>query len=156
MDVDDTTNISNHNGQLIFIKENLSPLKAVELSTVNFLLHESGNVNDMIAQIGQETVNRVSLQSLKPGVWLVDGIINSQMYLLNLKHFHGFSCHCFTSYFMSKLVDEDKGYIFQKVKRWFKDAKVFRHKKVIFPINFEKMHWVFVCVYFFRKLHPPL
>ena len=52
VDVEVTNDISNRNDQLIFIKENLSPLKVVKLSIVNNLLHRSGNDDDVIAQIG--------------------------------------------------------------------------------------------------------
>ena len=142
VDVEVTTNISNRNGQLIFITENLCPLEPLELRIVNNVLHRSGNDDDVIAQIGSETVNLVSLQRLKLGMWLVDELINSQMHLLNLKHLHDFKCHCFTSYFMSKLVDEDRDYDFLKVKRWFKDVNIFSYEEVIFPINFNDMHWV--------------
>ena len=122
-----------------------------ELNTVNLMFHEDGDANDVIAQIGPETVNRVSLRSLKPKIWLKDEIINSQMSMLNLKHLHSLESYLFASYFISKLLDEDKVYNFQKVKRWFKNVNIFMCKKLFFPINFDNYHWIFVCVYFVEK-----
>ena len=67
---------------------------------MNKLLCDSGDANDVIAKIGKETVNRVSLQTLKPESWLNDEMENSQMSMLNLKHLHSLDYHCLTSYFM--------------------------------------------------------
>ena len=115
-----TINISTTNEQQVFIEENFSPLKGHESSVVNNLFQESGNFYDVIAIIGLETINRDSLQRLKPVLWLNDELVNSQMHLINLMHFESLKCHCFTSYFMSKLVDESKGYNVENVKRWLR------------------------------------
>ena len=66
-------------------------------------------------------------------------------------HVESLKCHCFTSYFMSKLVDEDNGYNFENVKRWFKDVNIFNYKVVVFPTNFDRLHWVAICVHFDEK-----
>ena len=110
----------------------------------------------MISIIGPATINRASLRRLKPGVWLNDELVNSQMHLINLMYFESLKCHCFTSYFMSKLVDESKGYNFENVKRWFKDINIFNYDVVVFPITFDRCHWVSICVHFDKKMHSIL
>ena len=66
VDADVVVNNSTSNGQLAFLQEIFCPMKLEDLIIVDKTLNEDGVVSDVIDQIGSETVNRVSLQSLKP------------------------------------------------------------------------------------------
>ena len=109
---------------------------------MNHFFEEKGHGTDVIAVAGIETVHRSSLRRLRPKVWLNNELVNFQMHCMDLLHKDGIKCHCFSSYFMSKLVGDPGGCNFDNVKRWFKKINIFDYGKLIFPVNHNRCHWV--------------
>ena len=94
-----------------------------------------------------------SMDTLKPGVWLDDEIVND-FYLAIAKRTtkKKLQCHCFKSFFMTTLLSEEGGY--DKVKRWSKmvpDGDIFALDKILLPINVDNQHWKCAVIFMKKK-----
>ena len=95
--------------------------------------------------------NSHSLQTLRPGIWLNDEVINQFMEVLNKKETdicatnenHTPSFH-FNSFFMRTLGTGDS-YDYNRIRRWSRRIRmrenIFQLKSITFPINVNNMHW---------------
>jgi sentrin-specific protease 1 len=58
----------------------------------------------------------------------------------------------FNSFFISKLLDDDKGYKYANVKRWSRKAgDLFTYDKVFFPVNIGNSHWCLAVIHMQTK-----
>eukprot|EP01041_Mallomonas_annulata_P013083 gene13083-27619_t len=114
-------------------------------------------------------MSRAKLSCLTPGAWLNDEVINFYMQLLKTRDDRlclysekkqlqqlpqgqvRRQSWYFSSFFMDKLLEADKKYNFNNIKRWSKKFDVFAMEKLFFPINLKNTHWTLAVVYVQRK-----
>lgn len=100
----------------------IAPLSKEDQDHIFSVMH-GGVEEDIVAQIGGDSVQRRSFATLMPGQWLNDEVIHAYLQLL--------SCdghHFFKSFFVTKLRNEnvpgrDGQYQYSNVKRWSKKVK---------------------------------
>lgn len=135
-----------------------------ERKIVDASIHGFGHGDEIIAQAGTDSVQRASMQTLKPGMWLNDEVIH-YFYLMLAKRDEELCqndpsrkrSHFFKSFFITKLLNEgnascDGKYEYRNVKRWSKKVPgkdIFNLDKILFPINMGNMHWI--CAAIFMK-----
>ena len=135
-----------------------------EREIVETAIDGHGRGDEVIAQVGADSVLRASMQTLKPGMWLNDEIIH-YFYLMLAKRDEELCkndpsrkrSHFFKSFFITKLLNEgnascDGKYEYRNVKRWSKKVPgkdIFNLDKILFPINMGNMHWI--CAAIFMK-----
>ena len=56
------------------------------------------------------------------------------------------SCHFFNSFFVEQLLEVDKEYRYDNVKRWNMNFDVFSKDKIFFPINLSNIHWTLAVI----------
>ena len=61
-------------------------------------------------------------------------------------------CHCFSSFFITKLLFEKGDYKFKNVKRWLKKIRALEYENLIFPVNHGNIHWFLMFVSLKNKL----
>jgi Ulp1 family protease len=135
---------------------------SAERKTISHALSD-GHDDDVIVQVGEPSghkVRRGAMQSLKPGVWVKDEVINSFFHLLSqqdgelcknnvTRKRNGF----FNSFFMTKLLNEGNSnrsrigeYEYNNIRNWSTNfvpgGDIFKVDKLFFPINVERTHWV--------------
>jgi sentrin-specific protease 1 len=114
-------------------------------------LYGSGRGDEVVASVETDSVQRDSLRTLRPGIWLNDEVIHYFLTLLAQRD-AGLCklqqgrrrCHFFKSFFLTKLLDDDNRYNYASVKRWSKKVPgkdIFALDKIIFPVNVSSMHW---------------
>ena len=104
------------------------------------------------------------LETLQPGQWVNDEIINGYLALLLLRQMSGsekLRVLFMNTFFYTKLTEINKqnpdGYNYNAVKRWTKPSRlgsgglpgarsVFEADKVIIPLHLNDEHWACVCV----------
>jgi len=125
-----------------------------------------GPGDEIVAQAGTDSVQRASMQTLKPGIWLNDEIIH-YFYLLLAKRDEDLCkfdpsrkrSHFFKSFFITNLLNEGNAscygkYEYRNVKRWSKKVPgkdIFNLDKILFPINIGKMHWICAAIFMKKK-----
>ena len=125
----------------------MTPLTVMEESYVsNLLRRKSGNGKDVISVLSHVkiSITRDDLRTCCPGEYLNDQVINCY---LSLVSGHRRDIFMFSTFFMTKLHDDDKVYDFFKVKRW-KRPDLFKLKKVFVPINVDNSndHWILAVI----------
>jgi Ulp1 family protease len=114
--------------------ELMRPLTDDEATLVRNTLYEIGPKSEVVAQEGPDTVQRGSIQRLRPDVWLNDEVIHFFYVMLSKRDAELCAadpnrkrCHFFKSFFMTKLLNEghrdpsmDGVYEYKNVKRWSK------------------------------------
>jgi hypothetical protein len=122
-----------------------------------------GHDDDVMAQVGRNKVTRQAMQSLKPGQWIKDEVINSFFHLLSQRD--GELCKndvtrrkrngFFNSFFMTKLLNEGHStnsgeYEYNNIRNWstkfVPGGDIFEVDKLYFVINVERQHWVLAVV----------
>lgn len=137
-----------------------------EREIVETAIHGLGHGGEIIAQAGADSVQRASMQTLKPGMWLNDEIIH-YFYLMLAKRDEELCkndperkrSHFFKSFFITKLLNEgnascDGKYEYRNVKRWSKKVPgkdIFNLDKILFPINMGNMHWICAAIFMKEK-----
>ena len=146
----------------------MQPISKEEKKIVSNAIYSIGPPNEVLAQVGQDSVKRASMQQLKPGQWLNDEVIHYFLNMLAIRDKemckNNPSCkrsHFFKSFFMTKLLDkgnanlEVKGkYNYKNVKRWSKKVPgqdLFNLDKIIFPINHDQNHWICAVAFMTEK-----
>ncbi|KAL7468672.1 hypothetical protein ACHAXS_010029 [Conticribra weissflogii] len=137
----------------------LRPLTSDEQYLVQKALYAIGPPDDVLASLDADSVQRASMQTLQPGRWINDEIIN--YFLKNcLAKRDELLCstqpgrkrsHFFNSYFVQTMFDDKNvnpakrgKYNYNNVKRWSKKVPgkdIFNLKYVVCPINLDNMHW---------------
>jgi len=137
-----------------------------EQEIVKEAIHGFGHDQKIIAQVGADSVQRASMRTLKPGMWLNDEIIH-YFYLMLAKRDEELCkndpsrkrSHFFKSFFITKLLNEgnascDGKYEYRNVKRWSKKVPgkdIFDLDKILFPINMGNMHWICAAIFMKKK-----
>lgn len=137
-----------------------------ERKIVESAIHGSGHGTEIVAQAGTDSVQRASMKTLKPGMWLNDEIIH-YFYLMLAKRDEELCkndpsrkrSHFFKSFFITKLLNEgnascDGTYEYRNVKRWSKKVHgkdIFNLDKILFPINMGNMHWICAAIFIKKK-----
>lgn len=108
-------------------------------------------------------ITRTKLSALRPNKWLNDEIINFYMGLLQDRDAllcqinpSRNSSHYFSSFFMSKVLDEHdtRVYTYSAVRRWTKKFDIFTKRRIYFPINISNTHWTHLVLYVeAREIH---
>ena len=80
---------------------------------VTKMLNDKGADADQIAEICTDFVNRHSLHSIRPKVWLNVKLINFEMTLLNQNNVDRGECYVFKIIFINKLLEEGTSAIFR-------------------------------------------
>lgn len=105
-----------------------------EKAIVKKALYEIGSSTEIVAKVGTDTCQRVSVQRLRPGEWLNDEVIHYFLIMLALRDeqmvndgLRPLRSHFFKSYFITKLLNEgdaekDGMYEYKNVKRWSKNV----------------------------------
>jgi sentrin-specific protease 1 len=137
-----------------------APVSSAEHKIIMHALAD-GHDNDIMAQVGSsgnKVVTRRAMQSLKPGQWIKDEVINSFFHLLShrdeelskndsTRKRNAF----FNSFFMTKLLNEGHSnhsgdYDYSNVRNWSRKfvpgEDIFEVDKLFFVINVERTHWV--------------
>eukprot|EP00536_Pseudo-nitzschia_multiseries_P008221 jgi/Psemu1/257011/estExt_Genewise1Plus.C_2060009 len=133
-----------------------------EREIVQNAVHGRGNGGEIIAQVGADSVQRASMRTLQPGMWLNDEIVH-YFYLMLAKRDEELCIndtsrkrsHFFKSFFITKLLNEgnsscDGKYEYRNVKRWSKKVPgkdIFQLDKILFPINMDNMHWICAAIF---------
>ena len=95
-------------------------------------------------------------KSLRPGVWMDDGIVNDFMSLLGKRCKSSKSlpqCHFFSTHFYAKLTEKIQGvrsrFHYDAVRRWSRKAEggdIFALDYLFVPINKSNCHWALLVV----------
>ena len=135
-------------------------LRALELGEkerVNNALYGIGPQHEIIAEIGNDTVTRQSIQRLRPGAWLNDEVIHFYCAALSRRDSEQNPTkrsHFFKSFFLTKLLEEQNGCKYANAKRWSKKAPgkdMFALDKIFFPVNIDNMHWAASVIFMQEK-----
>jgi hypothetical protein len=84
------------------------------------------------------------LLKISPGQWLNDELINCYMILINeecAKNPQYPRVHCFNTFFYVMLLNNGKGYNYQRVAKWTKSFDIFALDFIIAPIHVGGNHW---------------
>ena len=141
----------------------LRQLTPEEKDVVNEAINGIGPLNEVIANYETDSIQRRSMQQLRPGEWLNDEVIHFFLNMLACrdkqlceKDGNRKRCHFFKSFFLTKLFDEGatNQYRYSNVKRWSKKVPgkdIFALDKIFFPMNLSNMHWACAVIYMQEK-----
>ena len=147
----------------------ICPLSPDEQKAVNSAMNLRGSKHKVIKANDTDSVQRHSMQTLRPGQWLNDEIIN--YFLKNCLAVRDKKIcseqsgrkrsHFFNTFFIFTMFDEENidqrlrgKYNYQNVKRW--GAKVpgkdiFNLKYIFCPINIGNLHWTSAVIFMEEK-----
>jgi len=143
-------------------KENIPSPTVTDDDTrlINIALYGNGPEDEIVGIAGTDTVQRGSIQRLRPGKWLNDEAIHyfltmlaRREILLSKERPGRKRCHFFKSYFITKLLGEG-GYCYASVKRWSRNVhgrNIFLLDKIICPINCGGVHWACAVIFIQKK-----
>lgn len=146
--------------------ELMRDLTEEEQALVQRVLYEIGPGDEVLAQTGTDTIQRVSIQRLRPRQWLNDEVIHYFYVMLQIRDEQLCAeqpgrrrSHFFKSFFMTKLLNIGHAtmngkYEYKNVKRWSKKVPgkdIFELDKIIFPINVSEMHWTCAVIFMQEK-----
>lgn len=151
------------------VKEYLGrQLNSSESLRVDDALNGPGGLGDILASSGNESVQRRSMQTLKPETWLSDEVIHYFYHMLAKRDKEICSkdssrkrSHFFYSFFFTKLLNDghrdpdiNGTYQFKNVRRWSKKVPgrdIFNLDKIVFPINKKQLHWMCAIIHMQKK-----
>jgi len=138
-----------------------------EANIVRDAIYGDGPLDQVLASSDTDSVQRKSMQKLKPGVWLNDEVIHYFLLMLARRDAELASrpagapgartrrCHFFRSFFIAKLLDEAGGYNYENVKSWSHNVDgggdIFSIDKLFFPINVCGDHWTLAVIHMTEK-----
>lgn len=147
----------------------MRPLTPDEQSIVNGAIRGIGPVAEILASQDADSVQRGSMQTLRPKQWLNDEIINyflknclaKRDEILCEKQPGRKRSHFFNSFFVQTMFDEKNNdsrlrgkYNYKNVKRWSKKVPgkdIFNLKYIVCPINLENVHWTSAVIFMEEK-----
>mmetsp|Transcript_23237 Transcript_23237/g.50343 ORF Transcript_23237/g.50343 Transcript_23237/m.50343 type:complete len:610 (-) Transcript_23237:9-1838(-) len=147
----------------------MRPLTPDEQSTVNGAINGIGPVAEILASQDADSVQRGSMQTLRPRQWLNDEIINYFLKNCLAKRDENLCAkqpgrkrsHFFNSFFVQTMFDEKNHnsklrgkYNYKNVKRWSKKVPgkdIFNLKYIVCPINLENVHWTSAVIFMEEK-----
>ena len=145
-----------------------------EQEIINAALWGLGLSTSIVAESGMDTVQRSSMRTLQPGMWLNDEIVH-YFYLMLAKRdaelcsttntdpetttTEKLRSHFFKSFFITKLLNEgsatnDGEYEYRNVKSWSQKVPgedIFALDKIFVPINIGNMHWISAVIFMQKK-----
>ncbi len=145
-------------------------LTAEERSVVVKAKEGIGPPSEILVNQGQDTVQRGSMQTLRPSQWLNNEVIN--YFLKNClarrdeklcaKEPGRRRSHFFNSFFMQTMFDEKNndpnlrgGYNYKNIRCWSKKVPmpkdIFNLKYIFCPINLDNMHWTLAVIFMEAK-----
>jgi len=146
----------------------MRPFSAEERKMVQDVLNTIGPESEILYKDGTDTIQRGSIQTLRPGQWLNDEVVH--YFLVMLAKRDEEMCrqnpsrkrsHFFKSFFFTTLLNEGHAnpaingtYEYRNVKRWSKKVPgkdIFNLDKIVIPVNVGRMHWVCVVAYMQEK-----
>jgi hypothetical protein len=127
---------------IVRVNENPATMTSEERNLIESIFNSERNPNEIIARLGQNSVTRESMRTLRPGVWVGDEPLNGFMHLLNINQAQN---HHFSSFFVTQILDEkcSNQYSFDNVRRWSTNVPggdVFAFNKLFFPVNIGCVH----------------
>ena len=150
--------------------QSLRAFTSTEWTLIQAVLDPEGPANatqdDELSQIGPIPLTRRSLQTLTPGKWLNDAIVNAHILLYcnreslkaRLARVPNAFGHVFSSFFFPLLLQSHHSdprirgqYNFDRVRRWGNRApshNIFLLKTLLLPVNIDNLHWACVHVDF--------
>ena len=115
------------------------------------LMDRNQDMDETVAYIGTQFVKRRQMYAILDGQWLNDEVLNTGFqYLQYLSNQKGpLRIWIPNSYFMTMLYYDQRAYLYKRVRRWTKRAKVdiTTLDRVIVPINLGNVHWVCACIF---------
>lgn len=112
-------------------------------------------ITKVFQTMGEQELTCKDLQTLLPGQWLNDEVVNFTMALLQDRELErareaGSSTprtHFFNSFFYAKLYSTNRTYDYNSVRRWTTTKKLGGYSvldcdRIVVPINQNNMHWV--------------
>ncbi|KAL7539154.1 hypothetical protein ACHAXR_009074, partial [Thalassiosira sp. AJA248-18] len=130
---------------------------------------KDGCKSEILARHGANSVQRGSLQTLNPGVWLNDEILNFFIQQCLAKRDEKLCAnepgrkrsHFFSSFFIQKMFDEKNNnkklngqYNYNNVKAWSTKVPgedIFNLKYLVCPINRDNQHWTSAVIFMEEK-----
>ena len=141
-------------------------LMAEERSVVNRATKKGiGLATEILASQDGDSVQCKSMQTLRPGIWLNDEVINyflknglkSRDIKICTKEPGRRRSHFFNSFFVQTMFDEKNRngklrgrYNYESVKRWSKKVPgkdIFKLKYIFCPINLNKKQWTVAVIF---------
>ncbi|KAL7427955.1 hypothetical protein ACHAXH_002583 [Discostella pseudostelligera] len=147
----------------------LRPLTAEEQKIVTKATRGIGPPSEILASQDADSVQRSSMQTLNPGQWLNDEIINYFLKNCLAKRDEKLCAkqpgrkrsHFFNSFFVQTMFDDKNNnralrgkYNYKNVKRWSKKVPgkdIFKLKYILCPINLDNMHWTSAVIFMEEK-----
>ena len=111
---------------------------------------QSHHLEKIVGTIEEYSVTKRSLLTLQEGRWLNDQVVDYYFKLLEMRSNVQRHCIIYTSSFMSKLLDHNLEYNFQKIVTKVKN-NMFQKNKIILPIKIDNMHWATGVIYVHSK-----
>jgi sentrin-specific protease 1 len=168
------TNIAKELWQCIHSREEtiklMRPLMAEERSVVVGATTKGiGSPSEILASQGGDFVQRGSMQTLRPDIWLSDEVINyfpknclkSRDIKICAKEPGRRRPHFFNSFFVQTMFNEKNinrklrgRYNYENVKGWSKKVPgkdIFNLKHIFFPINLNNKHWTVSVIFMEAK-----
>jgi len=147
----------------------LRPLTSDEQKIVTKATRGIGPPSQILASQDADSVQRSSMQTLNPGQWLNDKIINYFLKNCLAKRDEKLCAkqpgrkrsHFFNSFFVQTMFDDKNNnralrgkYNYKNVKRWSKKVPgkdIFKLKYILCPINLDNMHWTSAVIFMEEK-----
>ena len=139
-----------------------APLSREEQNSVHRFISSHGPDDEIVAQVGMDTVQRASIHRLQDRRLLNDELL--QLYISLLRQRDLTLCridqtrrhsHFFTSFFITQLVGAGADeYCFQRVERFHRHVPggdLFELELVFVPVNLTASHWFLVVVFVQEK-----
>jgi hypothetical protein len=146
---------SSNDGNMLLTKE----LSQENREVVLCALYGAGELDEIVAQVGTDSVQHHSMHTLWPGVWVNDEVIHLYWTLLAKReeellcrgHRSRKANHFFKSFFFTRALNQghedpamDGMYDYRRVQRWSRSVEggdIFQFNKLFFAINIRRTHW---------------
>jgi hypothetical protein len=145
--------------------ELMRPLTDEEMMVVEKATQGEGSLSEILVKHDADSVQRSSMWTLRPKMWLVEEVIN--YYFKNCLTIRDEKIcardkgrrrsHFFNSFFVQNMFDEMNDdlklrgrYNYKMVKRWSKKVPgkdIFNLKYIFFPINLDNTHWTLAVIF---------
>lgn len=115
----------------------------------------SKDKNKIFVSINNIDIKAEDLFRISPKQWLNDELINCYMSIINdesKKPENGYpKVHCFNTFFYVMLLNNGRGYSYQRVAKWTRTFDIFALDFLIMPIHMNNNHWCLAAINFKEK-----
>jgi len=144
-------------------------LTVEEQATIRCAVNGGGSQTEILARQGTNSVQRGSMETLQPGQWLNDEVINYFLKtclaksdeMLCSKQPGRKRSHFFNSFFVQTMFNEKNKdpklqgkYCYNSVRRWGQEVPgkdIFNLKKIVVPVNIVNKHWACMVIFMDEK-----